>query len=89
MVKVLDGATTGRPLGDWTPRPGYIEYGFCHTDGDYKIHHHSGDKNRESSKTRCPYSETWFVRIKVKTSFIDSLRSNEVWFSHEWKEFRR
>lgn len=36
---------------------------------------------------RCPNSETWVIRIEVPLKFVEELKSKELWFSPDWKEF--
>lgn len=36
---------------------------------------------------RYPYSDTWMIRIQVPKTFIDSLRTQNLWYSHDWKEY--
>lgn len=36
---------------------------------------------------RCKWSDIWMIRVEVKKSFINSLRSKELWFSRDWKEY--
>ncbi|OBT86046.1 hypothetical protein VE02_05525 [Pseudogymnoascus sp. 03VT05] len=42
---------------------------------------------REWAQRRCPYSETWVVRICVPITLINSIPTTELWFSPDWKEF--
>ncbi|OBT57614.1 hypothetical protein VE04_03651 [Pseudogymnoascus sp. 24MN13] len=42
---------------------------------------------REWAQRRCPYSETWIVRICVSIALINSIPTAELWYSPDWKEF--
>lgn len=36
---------------------------------------------------RCPYSDTWVIRIQIPMTFIHSLRQQDLWYSKNWKEY--
>ncbi|OBT92187.1 hypothetical protein VE01_10029 [Pseudogymnoascus verrucosus] len=42
---------------------------------------------RKWAQRRCPYSETWIVRICVPIALINSIPTAELWYSPDWKEF--
>ncbi|OBT80416.1 hypothetical protein VF21_00868 [Pseudogymnoascus sp. 05NY08] len=42
---------------------------------------------REWAQRRCPYSESWVVRICVPITLIDSIPTAELWYSPDWKKF--
>lgn len=42
---------------------------------------------RDWASVRCPHSEIWLIQCQVRTSYVESLRSKELWFGCNWKEF--
>lgn len=36
---------------------------------------------------RCPYSDTWVIRIQIPMTFIHCLRQQDLWYSKNWKEY--
>ena len=42
---------------------------------------------REWASTRCVWSDTWIIRIQIPTTFINSLRQQNLWYSRDWKEY--
>lgn len=63
----------------------------------YRAHYWSpdravGEKYRAWAARRCPFSETWLIRIQIPVSFINSLKVSELWVSDlenssDWKEY--
>lgn len=42
---------------------------------------------RAWASRRCLWSDTWIIRIQIPTTFIDSLRQQNLWYSRDWKEY--
>jgi len=36
---------------------------------------------------RCPYSETWIIRIQIPKDWLAGLAKEDLWFSRDWKEY--
>ena len=47
----------------------------------------TADQYHKFATRRCPYSEIWMIQVQLPESFIDSLRTRELWYGHDWKEF--
>ena len=47
----------------------------------------TAEKYFQYARDRCQYSEIWMITVQVRKSFIDSLKSVELWYGHDWKEF--
>jgi hypothetical protein len=42
---------------------------------------------RAFAARRCPWSDTWVIRIQIPKTFINSLRQQDLWYSKDWKEY--
>lgn len=47
----------------------------------------TAEEYRAWTSRRCPWSDTWVIRIQLPATFIDSLRQVPLWYSREWKEY--
>ncbi|MCJ1223709.1 hypothetical protein MMC12_000352 [Toensbergia leucococca] len=45
------------------------------------------EEYREWAARRCSWSETWLIRIQIPVQFVNSLTSQELWYSPNWKEY--
>lgn len=45
------------------------------------------EKYRVWAERRCEWSETWLIRIQVPKAMIHAMRSEELWYSPDWKEY--
>jgi hypothetical protein len=48
---------------------------------------HTAELYRQYISLRCPYSSTFLLSFSIPNHFLSSLRMEEVYFSHTWKEF--
>ena len=96
LYKAKAAAEMGEP--QWIEDDGCINMGAMATypGGDFN---HRGsawywtpepetaEQYRAYAERRCPWSDTWLIRIQVPRSFIDGLRLEELWYSYNWKEY--
>ncbi|KAF2865060.1 hypothetical protein BDV95DRAFT_508055 [Massariosphaeria phaeospora] len=47
----------------------------------------TAERYRLWAASRCPYSETWAIRIQIPRTFTQGLRQEHIWYSAEWKEY--
>ncbi|KAI4252010.1 MAG: hypothetical protein L6R42_008152 [Xanthoria sp. 1 TBL-2021] len=85
-------------MGDWISSDGSLQLEGLRTyaKGDFNLNNpayywtlelETAERYCNYAATRCPYSEIWLLQVQVKKTFVDSLRSKDLWYSNEWKEF--
>jgi len=42
---------------------------------------------REWVERRCPWSETWVIRIQAPKACFNTLKHEELWYGYDWKEY--
>jgi hypothetical protein len=47
----------------------------------------TAEEYRAWAARRCPWADTWVIRIQIPKTFIDSLRQQDLWYSRDWKEY--
>lgn len=47
----------------------------------------TAERYRQYAAERSPFSETWVVRIQVPNEFLAPLRTEQLWYSANWKEY--
>lgn len=47
----------------------------------------TAERYRAWAAERCWWSQTWLIQIQVPRSFVDSLRKEQLWYGHDWKEY--
>ena len=47
----------------------------------------TAEEYRAWAARRCPYSDTWVIRIQIPEIFINGLRQQDLWYSQNWKEY--
>ena len=45
----------------------------------------TAEKYFQYARDRCQYSEIWMITVQVRKSFVDSLKSSELCYSHDSK----
>jgi hypothetical protein len=97
---VLYKAKAAAEMGDpqWIQDDGSLEMSAIATHGGGDFNHlnaawywtpeaETAEMYRAWAARRCPWSDTWVLRIQIPKTFIDSLRQQDLWYSKDWKEY--
>jgi hypothetical protein len=66
---------------------GRDDFNYVNTAWYWTPEAETAEMYRAWAARRCPWSDTWVIRIQIPKTFINSLRQQDLWYSRDWKEY--
>ena len=95
---ILYKAKAAVEMEDWIDEEGGVsitglqshaggDFNFGHVAYYWTLERATAEQYHGYAIKRTPHSEIWMIQVQVKKTFINAIRSKDLWYGRDWKEF--